>query len=446
MSSQKERPNSASKSTESQKFRKTSESTKVSSSRSFSIKTKPPLVESHNPKSTSSTTHSKKDFLGLPIVKKEGKKPITATPNEKPVYITEIRAVKDEAECSRSGTSETDNKFVKSEGQQKLSLFEALELADNLERNIPNDIESESLSSVTTISQLDSSKKSLVRSQSNNSSLNQFQKNSPAVVPKLTKEISGSTSKLTKELITPREQALKSDSLKRKNSNARLPMKTDKLDLKQSDLNYHRYLRAKFLGLSLENAHKKRQESAFVQLYSMTAENCRVQNEITDLRISADQTEFNRKMNICIEKLNECLSGFIVILKQFLPVFVNFALAVDSTRHRFYLHDIKLPLSYDFKVSIDYCNEFSEILSTQVDIIHEILNSQNGKSEKIEDFCEIIEKFLEYSEQIERNVNRCKSKCENFFSLINKMAAKDTPGILNSVNAVDNLDVSVFNF
>jgi len=297
--------------------------------------------------------------------------------------------------------------------------------------------DTESLSSVTTVTQIDSSRYASLASEKDR--IKQLPPQAKTVIHET------STTRSSEKGLTPREQAIKSDSLKRKGSTKISTLRN--LELKESDIVYHKYLRAKLLKVSLEHANRKRQSSAFAQLYTLAEENNRIQSEITEIKISSERNEFNDKINRFVASLNEKLDTLRAILKHFLPVFVNFALALDATRHRFYLEDIKTTTNEDFKVSIDYCNELSDVFSTQINVIEEVLNTQDVKStEKIEELCDSFEQFSQISEEIERNIEKCGKRCEKFYSLLNKSAAADTPGILNSVNIVDNLDLSLFKF
>ena len=385
------------------------------SSKSFS--TKHPLVEPHITKPTNNFSAAiKKDVSGLPSVKKGSNKTVVSTPSERPLSVS------------------ANEQFPAS---PKLSLFEALELADNIEKN-KHKADTDSVASEAAVSQIEHSSSNVpelghAAQTVRDASINYDHE---SVVPARSQTDSKST---------PRE-IKNSDSLKRKVL-TKSTFKEEKSGLKPAEINYHRYLRAHYLNLSLQKAYEKRQESAFMQLYSLTAENCRIENEIADFKSCADHNYVKGVLNKCIGVLNDSLLHVVTLLKQFLPLFVNFALSVDATRHRFYLKDVKIPLGDDLRVPLDYCNELSQSLAMQVGIIQEILNSnQSMGSEKLELFCVTAEKFVTKSDKIEKSLKKCQKRCDMFFRLMNQSATKTVPSILSNVNAADNLDLSVFKF
>ena len=211
---------------------------------------------------------------------------------------------------------------------------------------------------------------------------------------------------------------------------------------------YNRYLRSVFLSKTLEDAHKKRKASAFSQLTALAEENNRLEDQICQLKMDSEKQAYNQVIWDLISVQSEQTAKLAAKLNNFLPLFTKFALLVDSTRHRFFFENINVP-SYqiDPESNLRFCAKLTEQLEIQKSLLESIANEEKRSSKHdLQRLVELGEKFLESSKEVDKDIKQCEEKCRELFMCIEQKDSSDLPAILNSVSCVDNCNLDIFKF
>ena len=384
-----------------------------------------PLVESHR-----QAMRVERDILGLPIVKKDSKHDAGTPLNS--------------ARSSASTGPKGPNGRVFGPGGERMSLFEALELADSLENqeyafdrlvevdiSRKDDFEKTDCSEVTTESIDFECSDIFKRETTSTSSVAKFANNAQNL-----KTIVGDVS----------DDPKISANLCQNRMNSQRYLK----DNPEATAVYNRYLRSLFLAKNLEHAHSKRKISAFSQLAALAEENNRLEDEICQLKIDSERQAYNQILWELFSVQSEQTAKLVKTLQDFLPMFTKFALLVDSTRHRFFFDNIDVP-SYqkEPEANLEFCVKLTELLETQKSLLESILSSNGQKrfsESELQNLIRLGEMFLKSSKVVEKDFKVCEEKCRELFLLVDRRDSSDLPSILNSVSSVDNCDLDIFKF